>query len=778
GLTVYGRLTALGTAAQPITFTATTPQPDWWDGIHIEGTMQSPNTGSAFEYVTIEYAGWRYPYGNLNLQHAQATLEHSILRYSGGDGLHAEEGGIATIAVSQIYSNTGYGAQTGGSGEIMAANNWWGSPTGPRADNNCNPGGTGDRVGGNVFYKPFLTSPDADPGPLSPADARILRLTPLRWFIPADGVSRAWVLITLLDGNGQPLPGRTVRLTSTLGDVTDGGLTDAQGQTYAFVTSNTPGDATLTPSLDAVSCEAARGTSATVTFTPFDTAADLFPDAMAPYATGGIAVSPMPIVRGVTTTLRVNLTNPNDFPIRVNGTFGFAQSGIGLPFGPLGDVQDVQIPAQGSKTISLTWTPVVAGHYCAQFEYAWAPVTTTTRLAQWHSGHAQRNLSVFQGPLNKPGDKEILNKARTATGLVGKMGADKGATFIPKFLAQKLVGWQLDKAAEISQALGGDPPRQDYTTIAMPDKPSVPPFTPDANLSAARADALNALVDALLDVQAFGEAATLTLDRYAGAAAADDLTWTSQQAAALLYYERQLGTALITASLRLDDFLQVLENEGESDVFITAADLTAYQDRLRTQGFNSDELDAAHLLGLTDAEIEAYRQQKIAADPNAETGSLKTYLTDLSAYFRRLGEILTGLQNFPTVTTGRTAGGATFAGPNRLARVYESAAEIGVGNPLTHTATISLAVRRVDMPDDWLASVTPRAVTLAPGETTTVTVRVSPGSATVQGTRARIAVEGYAGGQLIGGVVHDVLVPQAAFFDGSLHLYLPLVLKP
>jgi hypothetical protein len=54
-------------------------------------------------------------------------------------------------------------------------------------------------------------------------------------------------------------------------------------------------------------------------------------------------------------------------------------------------------------------------------------------------------------------------------------------------------------------------------------------------------------------------------------------------------------------------------------------------------------------------------------------------------------------------------------------------------------------------------------------------VTVSEGSAIPQGIQPRLAVEGYANGQLIGGVVLDVLVPNQAFFDGNLRVYLPFV---
>jgi len=86
-------------------------------------------------------------------------------------------------------------------------------------------------------------------------------------------------------------------------------------------------------------------------------------------------------------------------------------------------------------------------------------------------------------------------------------------------------------------------------------------------------------------------------------------------------------------------------------------------------------------------------------------------------------------------------------------------------------------VRRVDVPSDWLVTVSPVSITLAPGAQTTVTVTVIPGASAVQGSVARVAVEGYAGSTLLGGVVVDTLLPRYIFFDGKLHAHLPVAIR-
>jgi hypothetical protein len=65
-----------------------------------------------------------------------------------------------TLSNCSIAGNTTYGVRVvslGAFGPVQAANNWWGSATGPTYSGN--PGGTGDAINSGVTYTPFLTSP-------------------------------------------------------------------------------------------------------------------------------------------------------------------------------------------------------------------------------------------------------------------------------------------------------------------------------------------------------------------------------------------------------------------------------------------------------------------------------------------------------------------------------------------------------------------------------------------------------------------------------------------
>jgi hypothetical protein len=783
-LEAEGTLVAVGTVTQPITFTGMTQQPGWWQGLRMWGHPSRP-ARAMLDHITVEYGGSGVSGANVSVDFGQVSIAHSLIRHGGNDGVRVSNGtGASVIETSQIVDNAGYGVRNldvHPSHVVLAANNWWGSASGPLADTTCNPGGTGGRVSARVAFRPYLTSPNAVPGYTVPAQAPILSITPQRWFVPADGVSRVWVTLTLRDGTGQPLPGRTTRLTSSRGSAVDGGITNAQGEALAYVTSAVAGDAELVGLIDLESaCEFVRAPAATITFTPVDQADALMSGGEAPYLNGRIEIDPQPITRGVSTTLRARVTNPFTLPIAVDGEFGIAQAGVGLAFGPLGTVPSQIIPANGEGVFTVRWTPPIAGHYCVQFIYSWQFVGSANPAAvSSGGGSSQRNLNTYPGPSGSPAGKASLATADKAFKAVSKL---PGGHPIPKSLLGRWWNSVKKTASEISKSLGGDPPRLDYQTIALPQKRSLPAIQPGDGISPARAAAMNALYDALLEFLAFGEAATLSLDRYAGASEAGDLTWASQQAAAQLYYQSKMGVAAKSAADRIDALLQVANSEGVQQALVTADDIRAYQQQLLTQGFTAQEIEDARLVGLTDEQIEALRQEIIAADPLTSAGDVLVFLADEAAALRTLGDLMINPPNFSQSVAGHgsrlpVSGAASPIAADNLVRVFESTSTIQVRNPLTQTAAIDLRLRRIDVPADWALEVVPTTVSLAPGQQTTVTVRIQAGTSAVQATRPRVAVEGYAGGQMIGGVTIDMLLPRYTGFDGTLRTFLPVMLR-
>ena len=223
---------------------------------------------------------------------------------------------------------------------------------------------------------------------------------------------------------------------------------------------------------------------------------------------------------------------------------------------------------------------------------------------------------------------------------------------------------------------------------------SVPPVVPNAQVPAARAAAINAMADALAEVNAYGTAAQITLDRYGGASAAKDLAWASVQTSAYLEYKRLMGTAAITASERISDLIGIAALEGITSVIVPPDRIIAAQQQLSTTGFTAQQIADAHAAGLSDEEIEAVRQSIINADPLelSRENDVVVKMQELGERLRTLGNAMLYPQVFApsfSVSGGKLLRPEATYG-NTMAQVFESRTTIRLGNPLTQTATIDV----------------------------------------------------------------------------------------
>jgi hypothetical protein len=774
-LGIGGQLKAVGNPGEPITLTAQTKSPGAWRGIQAHGGNQAALID--LNYVTIEYGGSDIGGANIDLEAATLIAHHSTVRFSSKDGVRFDPSGRGSLINGQIYGNTLYGVRnTQPNFAVLATNNYWGDAGGPQSNVAGCGSGLGDKVTAGVLFVPVATAPNASvPFPLSAYPN--LTMAPRRWFAPADGVTRVYFDLTLRDGNGMPIAGRTVKLSSNLGNVVDGGVTDLTGHTLATLTSTSSGDATVSASLDAISaCEGALSPTAKVTFTTPVNITDLFPNSPAPYFSNDMSITPLPVISGITATIHATLNNPLSQAITVDVAFDYAQAGVGLTFGPIKNFSGLVIPANSSLPLEASFVPPISGHYCAQVSYTITPIGAQAVHVPLAGGRQlkQFNWNANQGPPLPSNSKDSLNKADKAFKAVNKLPA--GPTQVQKAIVGGWWGWVKDKASKISQALGFDPPRQDYTTVTQPVFLSFPPVQPGLNVSAARAAAINAVSTALLNVEAYANAEDTALDRYGGASEANDLLWASEQVSEMTYYQQKLGNALLAYADSLDNFVAVLRSEGETQTVITLADVTSYQARLASSGFTAQEIADAKLAGLSDADIEAFRQEIIASDPADLSGDwLDKYAQE--AYDMRLvsdGLLHPELFN-PGFSVSGGAGRAAQSSGNLMAQIQNSSETIQVSNPLTQSATINLQTRRIDLPADWAVSVSPAQVTLAPGEQISATVTIAAGAPLPQGSLPSVAVEGYSGSQLLGGVTIQVVVPKYRVFDGKFHQFFPLV---
>jgi hypothetical protein len=786
-LQVFGQLIAAGTPDRPITFTGVVPTPGYWHGLEIDGAPALPGVAQ-IDYATIEYGGFgAATNADISVNYGQVSVKHSLIQHSLHDGIYIGGNTLGdSIFASQIIDNAGYGIlNTVPARPIMATNNWWGDPNGPSSDAGCGTG-TGSHVSTGVIFRPVLTATNAILPVVPLSDATIVTLTPERWFAPADGSTRVYLDLALRDGNGNPIPNRTINVVSSLGTVVNTGVTDPNGRTLAYLTSPTVGDANVYANLQtADNCEDATSPVSKITFTAPVSGTDLMPDSQAPYVNADLEISPEPVVRGVVTTISATLKNASTAPITVDVDFNFAQASIGLAFGPLGSVTNQVIPPGGSITLSRDWVPVVSGHYCIQVRYTIVGVGSLQAGEQPNlpplQNFKQKNVNVGGGGLKDAGDQATMDKTRNSLKAVNTFvdkAYDTRHLFLPLEIANQGIEWILNTAEKAMNGLWGDPPTQDYTLIAVPHKRSLPPVVAGNGVSQQRADAMNAFADALLTMDSYAEAAATANDRYAGASTAQDLQWASLQTSALLEYRTLMAGWAITTSIKLDDLIAQAASEGATSVPISADQVRAFQTKLATQGFTATQINDAHAVGLTDDEIEAIRQDIIHAEPNLLAGDFIADMQQLSADLWQMGHVLLHPQVFsPSFTVGGSsglaAGQAITPTGNTMAQVFNSTSTFLLSNPLTQTQAIDLLPRRIDLPADWMIHVSPSQVTLDPGQTVTVTVTIMPGSAVPQGSLPQIAVEGYVGSTLLGGVAIDAVVPY--YKAGFLQAFLPLI---
>jgi len=342
-------------------------------------------------------------------------------------------------------------------------------------------------------------------------------------------------------------------------------------------------------------------------------------------------------------------------------------------------------------------------------------------------------------------------------------------------------GWQgprMHFPGESMGNLGGDPPSPDYDSLVPLEILTVPLLEADDDIPQARADAINDLVRAGLDLTSYLTAAVASYDRYGGAVAANDTGWATQHANAFSYY-------LLQAALRMDDVADkmdalVAQLHFEDLQFLLAEqDFLDYQQRLATDGFTALEIEAAHLVGKTNEGIALSLQRRLALQPEDVVGWFDDRMTAAAQAFRELSLALTFVPMFGSTGGIGLASSLAPAGvdPN-LVRIGDPVYDFQVGNPFTVPATVTLQVRRIDLPPDWIITLSTDEVVLEPGEQVTVTATASPGLPGVQGTQPRFAVEGFVNGVLLGGVEFSVYLPEEWPFLGADRLFLPIVLRP
>ncbi len=170
-LFVEGALRVLGTGVDPVYITShlddtigepgdtngdgasTGSRGDWK---RIEFTADSDDAASLIDYAVIRFGGETYgtDYGAVTIVSASPTIQNSVITQNEFSGILTQSA-MPTLGCNDIYANDAYGLfnQTPTT-NVVAVEQWWGSPTGPFHPD-TNPDGLGNAVSDGVNYVPW-----------------------------------------------------------------------------------------------------------------------------------------------------------------------------------------------------------------------------------------------------------------------------------------------------------------------------------------------------------------------------------------------------------------------------------------------------------------------------------------------------------------------------------------------------------------------------------------------------------------------------------------------
>jgi uncharacterized repeat protein (TIGR01451 family) len=169
GISVHdlATLTAIGTPAQPIQFTSTTGAINGWNGIEAVDRATL-----VLHHCEIAYAGKdssnNFPASlsarwGLSGNVPTVDVQYCAIHHSGRKGVHFnfEHFPVTNPPIfrfNSVYANTLDGVTNWNAPPLDARSTYWGDPSGPYHATQ-NPGGTGNAVGDNVIFYPWLTAP-------------------------------------------------------------------------------------------------------------------------------------------------------------------------------------------------------------------------------------------------------------------------------------------------------------------------------------------------------------------------------------------------------------------------------------------------------------------------------------------------------------------------------------------------------------------------------------------------------------------------------------------
>ncbi|MCB0035715.1 MAG: Ig-like domain-containing protein, partial [Anaerolineales bacterium] len=524
-------LYANGTISEPITFTRLSDVSAPWDKLWLQ---LYDNTEVKLNHVIMEFGGATLeapPIDNgIIYGDGPLSIRNSVIRNSSSNGIYLR-GNVATINNSVIENNQAYGLQTSFNvnGTILRGNtirnnilggirvnngdnsycvdaigNFWGDNNGPNdpageADacgNGRTNNGLGNSVSTGLRYVPSLTGDEdlQNRGTILPDP----------YYVIADGLDAAVLTVTLVDAVGNPLVGKQIELEATTGTITQPtAATDANGQTTAVISSDTPGFAYITAQnlTDNLPVAGIAG----VTFWQGADFGGLISSSGAPYASPEFIVTGRPFQQGVPVGMRVPMQNSNPTSVDVTVVYGVTGINVGTRFTPVYTASQTLAPGESWDAAGV-WLPDVSGHKCIQANIIIDDGTTTFDVLDIFGGNLQQNTD--QDPCNP----DALDPGKAIPKKPGGLFT-VAKTFYKLYNLSKKANKCLNDSLNFYAFDGQETQQHDYETIATPPTFTPPAITAGGEITAAQADALNDLSQTSADLLALNLALGVTKQR-------------------------------------------------------------------------------------------------------------------------------------------------------------------------------------------------------------------------------------------------------------------------
>jgi hypothetical protein len=645
---------------------------------------------------------------------------------------------------------------------VDAAGNWWGDASGPAdasdaaADACTSAGrtnsGSGDGVSDGVVYWPWLQNAAGVPQDRSSISPGV------NFWIIADGADSALLTVTLRDANGLPLSGKTVRLETTRGTLTQPATpTDALGRTTATITSTTPGEAVITGVN--VTDNTALETRATLIFWQGsgDTGG-LVQSGGTPYARPDLVIEGQPFEVGFPVAFRLPMRNTNAAPVDVTVDFRVSNFGIGQTWTPVATQTRTLAPGE-TWNAQAGFIPPDTEHRCVAYDITYTTASGQVVVANNGSFSGQRNLKNATTP-QAPPKKCDPNAKKLIPTKVGIKGVRKHLQNLQQQTQQIICVLNRDLGFD-TQALSNE---RDYRTVVTPRSFTAQPLLAGNDVTQAQAAAGTTMAQVVAQLNGLDLALFETYARMQRAAEAGDWASALVQSRAYRTFQLERADALDHLAAAVDALIAANLAAGFDPIY-SSNDYNEYLAALKADGYDADTVAFQRNSGLSEAEIAALLATEIATlEQNLPTAgvSLNGILRDLAAESRTTAQTLRAF--LPA---------AQLAQANGLEPVASNAIPFVVGNPTDSAATVTLVIRPIDLPLHWRASLDHASIALEAGAQTEAILTLDPGGQSIpRDVDIHVAVEGYINDELIGGIIIRQRLPGTA---SAGTIFLPLM---